>query len=235
MYLSYGTSSKPAGSLLGQGREEHGIYNQRDKTISNTLAPEKSASVELGTKWDILDDKLALTAAVFRIDTNNARMTLEDNSYAMVGKKRVQGFELGAAGNITPQWSVFGGYSYLKSELVRAGGSGKNYGLQDGNAFPNTPKNAFSLWTDYKVTPKFKLGGGAYYVSKVWGHQQQNRWVPAYWRFDAMASYRFNKFVSAQVNVNNLTNKAYYSKAQPSHYANMAPGRLVMGTLNLQY
>ena len=38
---------------------------------------------------------MTLTAAVFRTETTNARLTLPDNTYAMAGKKQVDGFELG--------------------------------------------------------------------------------------------------------------------------------------------
>ena len=65
----------------------------------------------------MLNDKLALTAALFQIDTTNARVTLPNNQYAMVGNKRVQGLELGVAGQLTKQWQLFGGYTYMKSEL----------------------------------------------------------------------------------------------------------------------
>ncbi|MDR4157028.1 TonB-dependent receptor, partial [Bacillus cereus] len=76
------------------------------------------------------------------------------------------GFELGWSGALTNRWQVFGGYTYLKSELRNNGGAGAAFGGTNGTAFPNTPKNSFSLWTTYQPMPKLTLGGGAYYVSK---------------------------------------------------------------------
>ncbi|CAM5189189.1 Ferrichrome-iron receptor OS=Castellaniella defragrans (strain DSM / CCUG 39792 / 65Phen) OX=1437824 GN=BN940_05081 PE=3 SV=1 [Castellaniella denitrificans] len=50
-----------------------------------------------------------------------------------------------------------------------------------------------------------------------------------------MASYRFNKTVDLQINVNNLFNKTYYDAAYPSHYASIAPGRSAVATVNLHF
>ena len=234
VYLSYGTASKPAGSMLGQGREDHALLPSGTQR-GDHLAPEKNRAFEVGAKWDVVHDRLALSAALFRIDTTNARITLEDGSYAMAGKKRVDGVELGLTGNLTNKWSVFGGYVHQKSELSKAGGAGAAFGAQDGDAFPNTPSDSFSLWTTYKILPKVTLGGGAFYTSKVWGNEAGNRWVPPYWRFDAMAAWQINKHAVMQLNVDNLADKRYYNKAQPSHYATLAPGRTVLLSLNLRY
>ena len=61
------------------------------------------------------------------------------------------------------------------------------------------------------------------------------RWVPSYWRFDAMAGYRFNKNWNLQLNVFNLFDKTYYDKAYPAHYANIAPGRSAILSVNMRY
>ncbi len=233
VYVSYGTSSTPAGATLGEGSETQSLTPGRGGVGPNAddMAPEKNRTLELGTKWDLLDQRLGLTAAVFRVETTNARITMPDNTYAMAGDKRVDGFELGLSGSVTPQWQVYGGYTYLKS---RIGDSGKNSNYE-GNAFPNTPEHSFSLWNTYDFTPDLTAGVGAYYVAKQYGNEANTISIPSYWRFDAMAGYRFSKTVDLQVNVNNLTNKTYYDKAYPSHYASIAPGRSAVATLNLHF
>ncbi|MFW6165961.1 MAG: TonB-dependent receptor, partial [Ralstonia sp.] len=235
IYVAYGTSSTPSGSMAGQGQDPNGLTPDRSGNNGNVLAPEKNRAYELGTKWNVLDNKLALTAAIFRIETTNARIILPGGFAAMAGDKRVDGFELGWSGALTNQWQVFGGYTYLKSELRNNGGAGAAFGMTNGQEFPNTPKNSFSLWTTYQPTPKWTLGGGAYYVSKVWGSQATNKWVPAYWRFDAMAAYRIDKHTSLQLNVQNLFNKTYFNQAYTSHYASIAPGRAAILTLGIRY
>lgn len=235
IYISYGTSSTPAGSFLSQGSDGNALAPDRAGNRGDQLAPEKNRAVELGTKWDVLNKRLQLTAAIFRVETTNARIVQQDGTAVMAGNKRVDGVELGFAGNVTDKWAVFGGYTHLKSELRKNGGSGIAFGATDGQSFPNTPADSFSAWTTYQAMPKLTVGGGAYYVSKIWGSEATNKWVPSYWRFDAMAAYRINKNVGLQLNLLNLTNKVYYNQAYASHYASIAPGRAAIVNLNVRY
>lgn len=237
IYLAYGTSSTPSGSVAGQGADTSALTPDRSGNRGDVLAPEKNRAYELGTKWNVLDNKLALTAAVFRIETTNARIVQQDGTAAMAGNKRIDGFELGWSGALTSQWQVFGGYTLLKSELRNNGGAGAAFGAMNGSEFPNTPKNSFSLWTTYQPMPKLTLGGGAYYVSKVWGsaNPANPKWVAAYWRFDAMAAYRIDKHTTLQLNVHNVFDKVYFNQAYASHYASLAPGRTAILTLGIRY
>lgn len=231
VYVSYATSSTPSSSDLGEG-SGNSLAPGRGAAGANAadMAPEKNKTYEIGTKWDLLDDALSLTAAVFRTETTNARITLADGDYAMGGKKQVDGFELGVSGAVTPKWNIFAGYTFLKSKIKDDG-----VAANTGNRFPNTPENSFSLWTTYQALPDLTVGAGAYYVDKQYGDTANQTYIPSYWRFDAMAGYRFNKRLNMQLNVFNLFNKTYYNKAYPAHYANIAPGRSAILSLNLSY
>ena len=232
IYASYATSSTPAGATLAQGIDSQSLTPTRGVgTNGSQLAPEKNRSIEFGTKWDVLARKLALNAAIFQIDTTNARVTQADNTYAMVGSKRVQGFEFGLTGKLTNKWQVFGGYTYLKSELRDNGVTTAN----NGKVFPNTPRNSLSLWSTYDILPAFTVGGGAIYMSKVYGDPANVHAIPAYWRFDGTASYRINKRLDVQLNVLNIFNKTYYDQVFTTHYASMAPGRSAFVTLRAHY
>ncbi|WP_298013796.1 TonB-dependent siderophore receptor [uncultured Castellaniella sp.] len=233
IYLSYGTSSTPAGAGLNEGSGNSVTPGGRTPLNAADTAPEKNRTMELGTKWDVLDGLLGLTAAVFRVETTNARITDANGLYSMAGDKHVDGFELGFSGSITPQWQVYGGYTYLKSRIGNDGKTGA--ASNEGKVFPNTPESSFSLWNTYAFTPKFTAGVGAYYVDKQYGNEANTITIPSYWRFDAMAGYQFNKTVDLQINVNNLFNKTYYDKAYASHYASIAPGRSAVATLNLHF
>ncbi len=225
-YVSYGTSSTPANATMGEGSESQSITVKS----GTDLSPEKNKTYEVGTKWDVLDNRLSLTGSLFRIETTNSRITLPSGDYAMAGKKHVQGVELGVAGAITPKWQVYGGYTYMKSKIKDDG-----VAANSGNDFPNTPRNAFSLWTTYALLPDVTVGGGAYYVDKQYGNAANTAYIPAYWRFDAMAGYRVNKHVDLQLNVYNLFDKQYYDKAYAAHYVSVAPGRSAVLTMNLKY
>ncbi len=231
-YVSYGTSSTPANASMGEGSESQSLTSGRGGVGLNAadLAPEKNKTYEIGTKWDVLDRRLTLTGALFRIETTNARITEPDGDYAMAGKKNVQGLELGFSGAITPKWQVYGGYTYIKSKIKDDG-----VATDKGSAFPNTPENAFSLWTTYALLPQLTVGGGAYYVDKQYGNAANTTYIPSYWRFDAMAGYEFSKNLNVQLNIYNLFDKQYYDKAYAAHYANIAPGRSAILTFNVKY
>ncbi len=227
VYASWGTASNPPGVDAGDGAD--GI------SLSNAdLKPESSRNLELGTKWDVLDNRLSLTAAVFRTEKTNARVALtgvRGGPMANVGKQRVDGIELGASGNLTAQWQVFAGVTWLDSKLVKASPAAPD---DQGNQFPNTPRRSASLWTSYALTPALTVGGGAYVMGKVYGNTANTKWVPSYTRYDAMASYVINPNLTLQLNLQNLTNKTYFDKAYASHYVSVAPGRSVVLSANFK-
>ncbi len=232
VYVSYATSSTPGNALLGEGAESQSLTPSRGVGVNAAdMAPEKNKTYEIGTKWDVLDNSMTFSAAIFRTETTNARIALPNNDYAMAGKKQVDGLELGVSGAITRKWNVFGGYTYLDSELKDDGPAKED----EGNVFPNTPKHSFSLWSTYQVLPKLTVGAGAYYVAKQYGNTANTTSIPSYWRFDAMAGYKVNKNLDLQLNVFNAFNKTYYDQAYSSHYASIAPGRSAILSMNLAY
>lgn len=234
IYASFGTSSRPGGSTLGNGNEDL-------STTTNALAdlkPEKTRSIELGTKWEVLQQQLSLNAALFRNEVTNVRITENGVTY-MGGNKVVNGLELGFSGRILPQLSVFGGYTYMDSEQKDLGLNNVGNGLP----FPNTPKHSFSLWASYKPMAKLTLGLGLYAQSEVaQGYVRSGvdqgivtKGVAGYSRYDAMASYQFNPNLALQLNVYNLTDKVYYSGVRSPHYANIGAGRSAVATLKFTY
>lgn len=233
IYATYGTSSTPSAIAASATSDATSLS-------TSSLAPEKSRTVEVGTKWQVFDDRLTLSAAAFHDIRKNTSVAVSATEVAQVGEAKVRGIELGFSGNITPKWNVFGGYTFMDSEMTKGA---YNSGAV-GQDLPNTPRNAFSLWTTYKVLPKLTVGGGAYYVDKVYGNSDATRnangtpkarWVPSYWRFDAMAAYEFNEHYSAQLNVLNLFDETYYTKAYAAHYAALGTGRAALLTLKMRY
>ncbi|WP_432211416.1 TonB-dependent receptor domain-containing protein, partial [Acinetobacter variabilis] len=147
-------------------------------------------------------------------------------------------------GQITDKWDISAGYTYLNSELTKNGKSCRGSGstatctdnaIYNGNQMPNVPKQAATLWTTYKILPQLTLGGGAVYSDKVYGDVANIKWAPSYVRYDAMARYNVNKNVDLQLNVNNLSDKRYFTKAYASHYATEAEGRSAVLAVNFKY
>ena len=155
-----------------------------------------------------------------------------------VGEIEVQGLELGVSGNITPQWQVFGGYTFQDSELVKAATGNVNIG----DPLANTPKHSASLFTTYRVVPKLAVGGGVYYVSRSNGGNQGGAgggangiYAPAYTRVDAFASYDLSERATLQLNVQNVGDERYILRTNGVHHADVAPARQAILTLNLRY
>ena len=157
IYASYATSANPVGVDGGDGSEAIGqVYMDLD--------PEESRTFEIGTKWDVLNERLSLTAAVFRTEKQNTRIQLDAATYTNGGETQVDGLELGVNGQITDKWAVSAGYTYLDSETVNPGPSCNRQGVctpdnpAKGKQMQNVPKNSATLWTTYAVTPALTLG-----------------------------------------------------------------------------
>ncbi|BDM21097.1 MULTISPECIES: TonB-dependent siderophore receptor [Pseudomonas] len=235
IYVSYATSATPPGAMLGEGTEGNPLGNTTDRSgnlLSSDMEPEETTNYEIGTKWDLLNERLSLAAALFRTEKENARVQVDTTSYENVGETRVQGIELSASGKITDKWQVFAGYTYMEARQIDGGPLGK---ANDGNQLPNTPNNSASLWTTYSITPKLTVGGGAFYVDDVYGSVANTTMVDSYVRYDAMAAYKLTKNVDLQLNVQNLTNEVYYDKAFSTHFANQAAGRTALLTTSVHF
>ncbi|WP_327752861.1 TonB-dependent receptor [Sphingobium sp. SJ10-10] len=275
IYVSYSTAATPPNSLVGEGQEGNSFGTVNNAAIVDALKTERTKSYEVGAKADLFNSRLSLNVALFRTETKNARVTGPNNTVEFVGERRIKGVELGFNGEILPKWSVFGGYTYMDAEIVDGGFTALTAAeikqgnvviqpaktvlvtsVNTGRQFPQTAKHSFSLWTNVEVLPKLNIGGGAFYMSRVFGGYADDRKatqdssgvvtvspasriiarsVPSYWRFDARASYEFNDKVGLSVNVQNLTDKLYFSQAFSNHYATMAAGRSAFATLSVKY
>ena len=86
---------------VGQWRLHRG---QQHRHRNCNVEPETAVNIELGTKWDLLDGRLALTAAMFRNERENYRVADPDptnltGEQQLDGKARVDGVTLGAVGD----------------------------------------------------------------------------------------------------------------------------------------
>lgn len=226
VYAAYSTSSNPAGETSGNGNLELAANN-------SDLDPEKNRNYEIGTKWDFFGDDLSLTAALFRTEKTNARIDDPDGATTQVldGEQRVNGLELTYTGKLTRNWKVYGGYTYMESEVVKT-----TLAADEGNHMPSTPRNNFTLWSTYDLVPeKLTIGAGATFVDSQFGNVANSVEIPSYWRYDAMASYRLTKNVDLQLNVQNLTDKRYFDQVFQTHYAHVAAGRTALLSANFHF
>ncbi|MDM0052482.1 catecholate siderophore receptor Fiu [Variovorax sp. J22R115] len=215
IYAAWGNSAQPPGGANFQ-LAAAGSGNSASRT---DFEPQESKTYEVGTKWDLLNNRLALTAALYRTEVTNE--VVQDSTtllYYQTGKKRVQGIELGAAGTITDQWGVSAGFTTMDTSVE----SGPAVTADGSRVLAYTPRNAFTLWTSYQLPFGLTLGGGMRYNGKLQrgtdGAVGTPAYTDSYWVFDAMASYRINKNVELQLNVYNVFDEDYVAAINKSGY-----------------
>lgn len=230
VYLSYSTSSNPDGENVGQAGGADGVAGG---AAIRDLKPERSHSWELGTKWDLFDQRLSLTGAIFQTDKTDARSTDPvTGDVTLSGHTRVRGLELAAAGSITPNWDIWASWSWLDPKVIEYR-SGKN--VFDGKQMKFIARQSGSLWTTYKVVPQLTLGAGATYMGSRYVNDTNTLHLPSYWRYDAMARYEVNSKLAFQLNANNLSNNAVYDASHVGIFANVGPGRSYMLTASYKF
>nr|MBA2814651.1 TonB-dependent receptor Fiu [Candidatus Pantoea persica] len=209
LYVNYAISQPPPGGssfTLAQS----GTSNNANRT---DFKLQKAETSEIGTKWEVLDKRLLLNAALFCTDVENEVAQNDDGTYSQYGKKRVEGYELSMMGNITPDWQVIAGYT-LQHASVRNGGAV----AQDGSAdLPYTPEHTFTLWSNYQATDALSVGGGAMHRGSdgVVGTPSS---TDGYWVADAKLGYKVNNNLYLQLNVYNLFDTHYVASINKSGY-----------------
>jgi catecholate siderophore receptor len=191
--------------------------------------PQATRNVEVGTKWDLFDARLALNGALYRTINQNeiVRDTTDIAIYSQEGKTRVQGIELGAVGQITKDWSVQAGLTTMQSKILEGGYTSSDgfTGDTTGGSAKWTPKLAANLWSSYKLGA-WSMGGGATYMGKQSRSNKADQTaytgsiveIPAYTVWSAMAGYQVNKNVSLQLNIYNLFDKEYIASVNNKGY-----------------
>jgi len=221
IYLAWGNSFNPsAESLASSGG---GLT-----AATEDLSPEKNETWELGTKWELLDKRLELDAALFRVEKTDARETMADGSTQLAGKQRVQGVEVGVTGHITDQWDVFANYTFLDSETLEAADTPTGV-AREGQALGNTPPRSFNLWTTYELPAGWSLGYGARYVSERNVTSSTTAKLDDYWVHNAMVAYQVNEHLDLQLNVNNLFDKDYVERVRQQNGTNARSSAIEYG------
>lgn len=214
-YFSYSTSFNPS------------LEQLTSTTGTQALPPESNESFEAGVKFDLFNDNLALTGAIFQVTKQNARVANGDGTFTANGTTRVKGVRAGVAGRITEEWQVFGGYTYLDGRVIDGGSL-------TGTVPPNTPRDAATLWTTYTFNHKYEIGGGPTYLGARYVNTQNTTYVPEFVRFDATAAYKAENY-DIRLNVFNLFNVKYYDQLIPSDGGRAVPGSGITAMLTLNY
>jgi catecholate siderophore receptor len=230
-YANYAVSQQPPG---GSTLELSASVSNANNPIFD---PQKAETVELGTKWELFDQRLLLTAALYRTEvTNEIVRDPVDQLYYQTGEKRVQGIELGVVGQLTEAWSVSAGFTTLDTEVTEGTAV-----AQDGSTgLTYTPDKSFTAWTTYNTPFKLVLGGGARYSGEMKRGTDGAVGTPThtedYWVFDAVASFPVNEHLDLRLNAYNLFDEEYVAAINKSGYR-YTPGleRSFLLTANVRF
>jgi len=123
-----------------------------------------------------------------------------------------EGFEIQAVGQLTDNWHISGGYSYLDGNQINADGS-------EGNRKRELPENALSLWNNYQVNSQLGFGLGLVYQDEYFATNSgaSSTTVPDYTRIDAAVYYDVTDKLRVQLNVENLTDELYFPNSHSTH------------------
>lgn len=207
-YLSYGTSFNPSAET----------FSLNPSTA--VLPPEENRNYEIGAKLDFFDARLGLTAALFRLEKTNAR-TADPNDptlTVLAGEQRTDGFELEIEGEILSRWNVSAAYAFLDSDVVKSNSTAM--GTVSGQVIPlegtipiNVPRHSGAVWTSYRLSQDWEVGGGTFFVSDRFTDSANEVTLPGYARLDAVLAYHQPHY-DVQLNVLNLADKRYFESGQ---------------------
>jgi len=221
VYFDAGNSFDPSAEMLSLSA-----------ATANT-PPEKNLTFEVGTKWDLLSNRISAAGSIFQTHKTNAREPdptdpLED---VLGGNERVNGLQVTLSGRITDRWELLSSYALLSSELV----SSQYYPQAVGASLGNVPRNTFNFWSTYRFPwRKLEVGAGGNFVDVRTASTTTPyvtvptglvspatvtllKEVPGYWVFNAMANYPLSERASLQINLNNLANRDYIDEVHPGH------------------
>lgn len=203
VYANYSKSFTPQGA----------VNNEFDVNDGLNLKPEYGIQYEVGTKWELFDDSLLLTAAVFDITVENITISetlpspIGDNTDITTqgGEQKHRGFEMGAQGQLGDSWFVTSSMMYLDAEYQTGD-------EREGKAPIDAPEWSANIWTRYEITDDFAMNFGAIYVGERFANTQNTITKDDYVRFDMGAAYTMDIMgtdVSVRANVKNLFDTDY--------------------------
>jgi iron complex outermembrane receptor protein len=205
IYASYSEGFEPQGSDT--------LVNEDDINNGMKLDAVTSEQKEIGVKWQLFDDRLMLSGALFDISKNGTLVTetldipvgdliSETNQ---IGEQRHKGVELTAQGAATDRLFVMASTMYLDANYER------DEDLE-GKRPTDAPKWSASLWTRYELNDAIAFNAGAFYEGERFADSANTITKDAYTRVDVGATYKLKVSktdVNLRLNIENLFDEDY--------------------------
>lgn len=201
LYASYSQSFQPLADFSAFRRG------------ADTSSPQRTEGYEVGAKYDI-NDKANLTFALFDMTQNHVQGADPLNpTFAIdIGTQRIRGLQLAVTGEIAPNWSVTGGYTYLEGEIKNRGDRGPDGRLVNGNTPALMPQHSANFWVKHQLPKGFYIAAGMHAESSRFASQYNITKLPGYVTFDLGAGYQDERW-DITATVQNALNRRYYASA----------------------
>lgn len=197
--------------------------------LEDGLAPALSEnwSFEAGAKADLLNQRLSVTGAGFRIRRTNVPEADPRGFYRQIGEGQSHGIELEAVGVVAAGLTTRAGYAWTQTEITRDA-----LGFA-GRELPNAPHHKANLWVRYRFAQNrvrgLMVAGGVVYESERFTARDNVITAPAYTRFDASSSWPLpGRRLTLGVVAENLTDLRYVRSGAGGVFFAAPPRRLAV-------
>ena len=204
-------------------------------TRLKTFNAEEANQWEIGTKTNLIQNKLSITASYYDIKVKNRVFTDPNNPNNAIqgGEVQSKGIEFSLIANPVKGLNMIAGYSYNDSAVIADNPNSGYLGLRPESA---GPQNLVNFWSSYTfpagVLKGFGLGVGGNHASEYKTLHRSNIGtftLPAYTILNASLSYSVNRY-TAVVKLDNALNEKYYSG-----WSTITPQRLRSVSAGLTY
>lgn len=222
-YISYSTAFTPTSFA-----DENG----------NVLDPMKGKQWEAGLKYEPEGMNSQFSASVFRINqTNIATKEEPTDPYRSIGEIESKGVELEAISQLTDSFRLQAAYTYTNIRYKKSSPE------EQGKRAVYAPRNQASAWLSYDVKSGpldgLTLGSGVRYVNGITSDRLNTHTLPSYTLVDMAIGYDLSKVgikgLSAQLNVNNLTDKSYIAACNSLSYCYFGAERSIVGSVSWKF
>ena len=239
-------------SFYGNYTTSFGVNNGIDAATHTGLPPEKGLQWEGGAKAEFFDKRLSMTLAFYDITKTNVSAPVPGAAGSIfsqfAGAVESKGAEFDLTGRVNENWSLIANFSHDDVRIKQ--GSPINpadptdvlsENFIAGNRFPGVPANAGNLWVKYDALGDFKglsIAGGLNVIGSMQGDRANSFQLPQYTLVNAMISYRFpwqGAKITAQLNVNNVTNVTYYPTSTGPFNIVVGAPRTILGSLRVEF
>jgi catecholate siderophore receptor len=246
-YATYSTASNINGgeSDLGANCGYGGLCGDPEQAQQSD--PEKVENLELGTKWQFMEDELLFTAAVFQITKSDVMESVGDAYSSLgslnTGKNRVKGVELGLTGELTETLSIQFSAAIMDSEVLES--FEQSY---VGRTLSNFADNSYFVQLRYQPSESYVIGGDMTYKSEMYGGQPDTAAgydesiedysvvVPSYNVVNLFANYYASPTLTFRLNIGNLMDTEYWTAAYRSgSFMYLGDGRSIRAGLTYEF